>query len=57
MKNRILNKRLWAAVLFASLLLACKKQPAKAGSVNGYTIHWKNLNGPEDSDFTYEVKL
>ncbi|MBQ6952529.1 MAG: hypothetical protein IJP81_01310 [Bacteroidales bacterium] len=57
MNIKILNYNLWTAVLCASLLLACKKQPAKAGSVNGYTIRWKNLNGSEDSDFTYEVKL
>lgn len=33
------------------------QQAAKAGGVNGYTIRWKNLNGPEDDDFVYEVKL
>lgn len=47
MNIKILNYNLWTAVLCASLLLACKKQPAKAGSVNG----------SEDRDFTYEVKL
>lgn len=34
------------------------KQAATVGGLtNGYTIRWKNLDGSEDSGFTYEVKL
>jgi hypothetical protein len=34
------------------------KQAATVGGLtNGYTIRWNNLDGSEDSDFTYEVKL
>lgn len=34
------------------------KQAATVGGLTtGYTIRWKNLDGSEDSDFVYEVKL
>ena len=34
-----------------------KEAATVGGLTSGYTVIWKNLNGPEDSDFTYEVKL
>ena len=34
-----------------------KKAAEAGGLTTGYTIIWQNLNGPEDSNFTYEVKL
>jgi len=33
-----------------------KEAATVGGLTNGYTVIWKNLNGPEDSDFTYVVK-
>ena len=34
-----------------------KKAAEAGGLTNGYTIIWQNLNGSQDSYFTYEVKL
>ena len=34
-----------------------KEAATVGGLTSGYTIIWKNLDGPEDSNFTYEVKL
>ena len=34
-----------------------KKAAEAGGLTSGYTIIWQNLNGPDDSNFTYEVKL
>jgi hypothetical protein len=32
------------------------KQAAEAAGIDSYTIKWNNLQGPEDSNFVYEVK-
>ena len=34
-----------------------KKAAEAGGLTSGYTIIWQNLNGPDDSNFAYEVKL
>lgn len=34
-----------------------KEAATVGGLTSGYTIIWKNLNGTEDSNFTYEVKF
>jgi hypothetical protein len=34
-----------------------KEAATVGGLTGGYTVIWKNLQGAEDSNFTYEVKL